>query len=803
MPRSKPKVTARNKRPVLWFREIGIADVPLVGGKNASLGEMLRELGGRGVPVPDGFAITATAYRMLLASGLEQSIRKNLTGLNVRNIPDLRRRGAAVRALVLKTPFPERLTHDILAAYRTLERREGRNVPVAVRSSATAEDLPDASFAGQQETYLNIRGEHALLAACHEAFASLFTDRAISYRAEKKFSHFAVALSIGVQKMVRSDKGCSGVVFSLDTETGFRDAVVINGSWGLGDTIVQGMVNPDEYVVFKPTLALRKHAVIGKKLGNKKVKEIYATGGARPVKLVPVALRDQQRFVLTDREAEQLAKWAVIIEQHYSKKRRQDTPMDMEWAKDGITGKLYIVQARPETVVSRRNAAILERYHLGTKSHVLLTGSPVGSKIGSGKVHVIENVKRITDFRPGEVLVTDMTDPNWEPIMKIASAIITNRGGRTSHAAIISREFGIPAIVGTNTATTVLRTGQGVTVSCSEGDVGTVYAGILKFRVSRTDLTALRRPKKPALMLIVGSPERAFADSFLPNDGVGLVREEFIINEEIRVHPLALLHTDRVDAKTRKIIAGITAGYKSNADFYVQKLSMGIARIAAAFYPKPVIVRLTDFKSNEYAGLIGGHTFEPKEENPMLGWRGASRYYSPQYRDAFQLEARALKLVRDDMGLTNVKVLVPVCRTPEEGARVIQEMARAGLVKGRNGLEVYVMCEIPSNVILADVFAKVFDGFSIGSNDLTQMTLGVDRDSPLVRHIYDERNLAMKRTFSEAIKRAHKAGKYIGICGQGPSDYPELGRFLSRKGIDSISLNPDTIISTILNLRKR
>jgi pyruvate,water dikinase len=797
-------VGSRSRRFVLWFEEIGIRDVLLVGGKNASLGEMIRELSPKGVPVPPGFAITASAYRALLASGLEQRIRRTLAGLNVRNIPDLKKRGAAVRKLVLATPFPAELTRAVGAAYRKLEAKEGRNVAVAVRSSATAEDLPDASFAGQQETYLNVRGERALLTACHDAFASLFTDRAISYRAEKKFSHFAVALSIGVQRMVRSDKAGSGVMFSLDTESGFRNVVVINASWGLGDTIVQGMVNPDEYVVFKPTLAAGKRAVVYKKLGNKKVKEVYAPGGAR-VKLVPVAPVDQRRFMLSDAEAERLARWAVTIERHYTAKHRRDTPMDMEWAKDGDSGKLFVVQARPETVHARRNPAVLERYHLRApeaKRRVLLTGSPVGGKIGAGRVSVIEDVKNIAKFRPGEVLVTDMTDPDWEPIMKIASAIVTNRGGRTSHAAIISREFGIPAVVGTNTATEVLKNGQRVTVSCAEGDVGTVYDGIVPFRVVRTNLASLKRPKKPALMLILGSPEQAFTGSLLPNDGVGLAREEFIINEEIRIHPMALLHPEKVDAATRREIARLTAGYPSPAEFYVSRLAQGIARIAAAFYPKPVIVRLSDFKSNEYANLIGGRFFEPKEENPMLGWRGAARYYSPEFREAFQLEVRALKRVREAMGLTNVKVMVPVCRTPEEGRRVLAEMAKGGLARRKNGLEVYVMCEIPSNVILAAEFAKVFDGFSIGSNDLTQMTLGVDRDSSLVRHIYDERNPAVEQMFSDAIARAHAAGRYIGICGQGPSDYPELGRFLARKGIDSISLNPDTIVPTILNLRR-
>ncbi|MDO8559466.1 MAG: phosphoenolpyruvate synthase [bacterium] len=782
---------------VQWFNQLGIKDVPLVGGKNASLGEMYRKLVPKGVAVPNGFAITAEAYFYLLKkAGIRDDIRRILSDLNTKDLRNLQARGRAVRQAILGAKIPPDLEVLIEKSYRQLERQYGKNVDVAVRSSATAEDLPDASFAGQQDTYLNIRGVPMLLDACRRCFASLFTDRAISYRTDKHFDHFRVGLSIGVQKMVRSDRACSGVMFSIDTESGFRDAVLINGSWGLGENIVQGAVTPDEWYVHKPTLKQGFRPIIGRVLGGKRVKMIYSRG-EKPTVNVPTRRAERQRFCLTDREVFALARWACVVEDHYHR------PMDMEWAKDGITGKLFIVQARPETVQSRRDTSILEEYVLSGRGKVLCSGAPVGSKIGVGKARVIHDVSGIHQFKAGEVLVTEMTDPDWEPIMKIAAGIVTNRGGRTCHAAIVSRELGIPCIVGTNDATEHIATGRPVTVSCAEGNVGKVYEGALKFLVRKHNLRHLKRPKTK-VMLNVGSPDIAFSSSFIPNDGVGLAREEFIINDQIKIHPNALLGYAKLkDGKIKRQIDQLTVGYPNKVQYYVDKLAEGIGKIAAAFYPKDVIVRFSDFKTNEYANLVGGTAFEPMESNPMIGWRGSSRYYDPKFKAAFALECRAIHKVREAMGLTNLKVMVPFCRTIKEGKQVLEVMRQNGLRRGVKGLEVYVMCEIPSNVVLAEEFAKIFDGFSIGSNDLTQLTLGVDRDSELVAHIYDERNAAVKTLIAQVIRAAKKHHRKIGICGQAPSDFPDFAQFLVEQGIDSISLNPDTVVKTTIAILKK
>ncbi|MFZ5391293.1 MAG: phosphoenolpyruvate synthase [Patescibacteria group bacterium] len=787
----------KSKKFVLNFSEVGIKDVGLVGGKNASLGEMYQKLLKRGVKVPNGFAVTAYAYRYFLKqAGLDKEIKNILKGLNTHDLKDLARRGQMVRQVILRAEFPDDLKAAIIKAYKILGREfKTDNLDVAVRSSATAEDLPDASFAGQQESYLNIKGEAALLKACKECVASLFTDRAISYRVDKKFDHFAIALSIAVQKMVRSDKSVSGVMFSIDTESGFRETVIINATYGLGEYIVKGYVNPDEYVVFKPTFKQGYPAIISKKLGSKKTKLVYGSGN-RPTAKQVVSTADQQKYTLTDKEVLQLAKWAIQVEDHYKK------PMDMEWAKDGLTGQLYMVQARPETVEANKSRQVLEKYQLKKQGKVLLTGTAVGAKIGQGSVNIIKQVSQISRFKRGSVLVTEMTDPDWEPVMKQASAIVTNSGGRTCHAAIVSRELGIPCIVGTIKGTTVLKEGKSVTVSCAEGEVGQVYDGLLPFEVKKTDLGKLPQTKTK-IMMNVGEPQQAFALSSLPSDGVGLAREELIINDFIKIHPLALLNYDKLkDKAAQKKIAQLTYGYKNKAQYYIDKLAEGVAVLAAAFYPKDVIVRLSDFRSNEYANLIGGREFEPEERNPMIGWRGASRYYDPTYEPAFRLECRALKKVREEFGLTNLKVMVPFCRTVLEGQKVLKIMATEGLKRGQNGLQVYVMCEIPSNVILAKEFAKIFDGFSIGSNDLTQLTLGVDRDSALVAHVYDERNQAVKSLISQVIKEAKAAKAKIGICGQAPSDFPDFAEFLVREGIDSISLNPDTVLATKLRIAK-
>ena len=797
---------------ILWFDEIGIKDVPLVGGKNASLGEMYRKLSEKGVRVPYGFAITAYAYRYLLKkAGIEDKIKEVLKGLNTKDIENLKERGRQVRQLILSSDLPEDLEKEIVESYRRLsEKYSTDNVDVAVRSSATAEDLPDASFAGQQETYLNIRGEEALLQAVKKCFASLFTDRAISYREDKGFDHFSVYLSIAVQKMVRSDAASSGVMFTIDTESGFKDVVLITGAWGLGENVVQGKVNPDEFYVFKPTLKEGYRPIISKTLGEKQYKMIYSEDPNEPVKNIPTTEEERRRYVLSDDEILTLARWGVIIEEHYGK------PMDIEWAKDGDgenigTGELFIVQARPETVYGAKKMSVIETYVLEERGEVLVEGKAVGDKIGQGKVRVIESVDRITEFKPGEVLVTTMTDPDWEPIMKIAGAIVTDRGGRTCHAAIISRELGIPCVIGTVHGTKVLRNVKEVTVDCSDG-VGRVYEGRLKYRRDRVPLDQLPRTRTK-IMMNIGVPGNAFVQGQIPNDGVGLAREEFIINSYIGIHPLALIDYEELkekakgDRKIARVIRAIdarSASYDDKAQFFIDNLAMGIGKIAAGFYPNDVIVRLSDFKTNEYANLIGGYLYEPEESNPMLGWRGASRYYDERFKPAFGLECKAIKKVRDEMGLTNVKVMVPFCRTPEEGRKVIEVMEEFGLKQGENGLEVYVMCEIPSNVILADEFADVFDGFSIGSNDLTQLTLGLDRDSDLVAHIFDERNEAVKRLVKYVIDVAHRhePRRKIGICGQAPSDFPEFAEFLVECGIDSMSLNPDVVISTRLNIAK-
>lgn len=780
---------------ILWFKHVRNTDVKFVGGKNASLGEMYSLLTPKGVRVPNGFAVTAAAYQYFITStGVKKKIKTILKDLNTKNIQNLMDHGQHVRQTIMDADLPADLKSQIRSAYAKLEKEYGQNCDVAVRSSATAEDLPDASFAGQQETYLNIRGAEAVVAATKRCIASLFTNRAISYRHDQGFDHFKVSLSVGVQKMVRSDKACSGVMFSIDTESGFRGAAVINGSWGLGENVVLGRVTPDEWVVFKPTLAKGFKPIIKEVLGDKKIKMIYTANPAKPTKNVPTTAADHDRFCLADTEVLELARWAAQIEAHYHK------PMDMEWAKDGVTNKLFIVQARPETVASRRDTSTLETYELGKKSKVVITGLAVGSKIGAGKARVILEAKGMKQFKAGEVLITDITDPDWEPIMKIASAIVTNRGGRTSHAAIVSRELGIPAIVGTGKATNLIHTGQSITVSSAAGTEGHVYAGILPYHVKKVNLKRLARPKTK-VMLIAGDPEQAFAESFIPNDGVGLCREEFIAASWIKIHPEALLHYPTLkDQKAIRQIDQLTVGYENKKEYFVDKLSQGIGMIAAAFYPKEVIVRLSDFKTNEYAGLIGGAEFEPKEENPMIGWRGASRYYDPDFIKAFILEVKALKRVREQFGLTNVKVMVPICRTVEEGKKVIALMADHGLKQHRDGLEVYVMCEVPANVILAEEFAKVFDGFSIGSNDLTQFTLALDRDSGIVSHIANENNEAVKALITQAIHHAKKAKRHIGICGQGPSDFPAFAQFLVHQGIDSISLQPDTVIKTTLKI---
>ena len=785
---------------ILWFNEIELKDLAQVGGKNASLGEMIREITSKGVRIPDGYAVTAAAYRYLLESaGITSQIHKILSDLDTHDMKNLSERGKKIRDLIYNAKLPQDLEAEILAAYKKLCEEYGEETDVAVRSSATAEDLPDASFAGQQETFLNVRGEKALIDACKRCFASLFTDRAISYRVDKGFDHMAIALSIGVQKMVRSDLASSGVIFSIDTESGFKDAILITGSYGLGEMVVQGTVNPDEFFVFKPTLRKGFKPIIQRRLGTKEIKMIYASEGGESTQKVTVPLEDRRRFCISNDEIITLAKWTMIIEDHYSEKANYFKPMDIEWGKDGRTGELFILQARPETVQSQKDANVLETYVLLESKTPVVSGTAVGSKIGAGAVHIIETVSDIKDFKKGEVLVTDMTDPDWEPIMKIAAAIVTNKGGRTCHAAIVSRELGVPCIVGTGDGTRKIKGVKEATVSCSEGEVGNVYEGILKYEVQRINLQEMQRPKT-RIMMNVGNPDIAFNIASIPNDGVGLARLEFIINN-IRIHPMALIQFDKVkDDAVRKEIETLTYGYETKSDFFVDKLAQGVAKIAASFYPNDVIVRMSDFKSNEYANLVGGSFFEPEEENPMIGWRGASRYYDVKYKDGFALECKAMNKVRKEMGLTNVKLMIPFCRTVDEGKRVVEVMKANGIVQGDEGLELYMMVEIPSNVVLIEEFGKVFDGFSIGSNDLTQLTLGLDRDSAQVAHIFDERNAAVLTLVKQAIINANKMGKKIGICGQAPSDYPEFAKFLVECGIDSMSLNSDTVIKTTLEV---
>lgn len=810
------KTKSKNQKNILWFSEIEIKDIALVGGKNASLGEMYSQLRKKNINIPNGFAITSNAYRHFITHNkLEDKFKKILKGLNTGSMRNLAERGYRIRQAILSGEFPDDLHNEIIEAYAKISKEylKGKSfritwdkddhtnhfaggVDVAVRSSATAEDLADASFAGQQESYLNVSGEYQLLESIKKCFSSLFTDRAISYRVDKGFGQFDVALSVTVQKMVRSDEASSGVMFTIDTESGFQDAVVINGSWGLGENIVKGKVNPDEFIVHKPTLKKGFRPIIGKKLGSKESKLVYSVGGTTTTQNASVPQEDRKKFCLKDDEVLKLAQWGMQIEEHYKKS------MDIEWAKDGRTGEMFIVQARPETVQSQKDKNVLEKYKLKEKGRILCSGSAVGNKIGSGKANVIKDVAKIADFKKGEVLVTEMTDPDWEPIMKIASAIVTNSGGRTSHAAIVSRELGIPCVVGTGDATKIIKDRKYVTVNCSEGEVGQIFEGLLRFEIKRTNLKNIRK-SRTNIMMNVGNPDQAFELSFIPNDGVGLAREEFIITEYIKIHPLALRHFEKVkDKEDRKKIEEMTHGYKNKEEFFVEKLAEGIGRIAAAFYPKDVIVRMSDFKTNEYATLIGGKSFEPEEENPMIGWRGASRYYDPDYIDGFRLECLAFKKVRDVMGLTNMKAMVPFCRTIEEGKKVLSQMEKYGLKRGVNGLDVYVMCEIPSNVILAHEFSKIFDGFSIGSNDLTQLTLGVDRDSAKVAHIYDERNEAVKELIRQVIKKAHEAKRKVGICGQAPSDFVDFAKFLVEEGIDSISLNPDTVIKTMMEIGK-
>jgi pyruvate,water dikinase len=781
---------------VVWLDEPEATDVSLTGGKGASLSVMIRNLKKNGVRVPDGFVITTHSFRRFIQeAGIKGSIEKLLSRLDRKTMSNLPQIGEKVRILIKDYKFPADVRGAILKAYDDIVAKYGNNISFAVRSSATAEDMADASFAGQHDSFLNVKGKDDILNAVKKCFASLFTDRAISYREDKGFAHTDIALSVVVQLMVRSDMASSGVIFTIDTESGFKDVVFITGSYGLGESIVQGMVNPDEYLVFKPALKKGFRSIISKKLGSKKTKTVFSKYQTR---VMEVDENERRRYVLTDDEIIQLAEWACTVEDHYGK------PMDIEWAKDGRSGKLFIVQARPETVHSVNNADFSERYVLDEKGKLLLKGKAVGSKIGQGRANVIKSVKFISNFRDGDVLVTDMTDPDWEPIMKKAAAIITNRGGRTCHTAIISRELGIPCVIGTEKGTEILEGVKEVTVSCAEGDAGKVYRGRLKYHKERIDVKSLPKTRTK-IMMNIGIPGQAFSKGQIPNDGVGLAREEFIINSYIGIHPLALVHFEELkkraenDEKIADVVRKIeekTSSFKNKEDFFVEKLAQGIAKIAAGFYPNDVIVRLSDFKTNEYANLLGGYLYEVEESNPMLGWRGASRYYDPGFKPAFRMECMAIRKVREEMGLDNVKTMVPFCRTPEEGRKVIKTMEEFGLKRGQNGLEVYVMCEIPSNVIEAEAFADIFDGFSIGSNDLTQLALGLDRDSELVSHIYDERSETVKRLVKRVIEVAKKRGKKIGICGQAPSDFPEFAAFLVECGIDSISLNSDTVIKT-------
>lgn len=779
------------KQNVVWFEKLGINDVEHVGGKNASLGEMISQLSSAGVSVPGGFATTAHAYRQFLAQGgLQDKINEALHSLNIDDVKALAEVGETIRGWIMNAPMPADLEQDIRAAYSQLEG-EHAEIAVAVRSSATAEDLPDASFAGQQETFLNIRGIDNVLVAIKEVFASLFNDRAISYREHQGFKHSLVALSAGIQKMVRSETGSSGVMFTLDTESGFRDAIFITSSYGLGETVVQGAVNPDEFYIYKPTLSAGRPAILRRNLGSKAIKMVYGEHGAAgsSVETVPVEENLRHKFSITDEDVTELAKQALIIESHYR------NPMDIEWAKDGDDGKIYILQARPETVKSQDSSSTMVRYLLQETGKVLVEGRSIGQRIGQGPVRLVSHIREMEKVQPGDVLVTDMTDPDWEPVMKRAAAIVTNRGGRTCHAAIIARELGIPAVVGCGDATELLSEGQDVTVSCAEGDTGLIYEGRLEFDVQKNSIESM--PSLPfKIMMNVGNPDRAFDFQNLPHQGVGLARLEFIINRMIGVHPKALLNYAALPKEVKATVDMRIAGYSSPVDFYVEKLVEGISTLAAAFAPEKVIVRMSDFKSNEYANLIGGSLYEPHEENPMLGFRGASRYISENFRDCFELECRALKKVREEMGFTNVEIMVPFVRTVGEAEQVIDLLASNGLKRGENDLRVIMMCELPTNALLAEEFLEHFDGFSIGSNDLTQLTLGLDRDSGIVAHLFDERDPAVKVLLKLAIEACNSKGKYVGICGQGPSDHPDLAKWLMDIGIDSISLNPDTVLDT-------
>jgi len=779
-----------NTQPLtVWLSQVSRDDGSVVGGKNASLGEMINQLERTGIRVPHGFATTAAAYRAFIAANaLEDAIRLNLVRLE--KDPDkLADVGSNIRSMILDADFSPVLSEAIVNAYHQMAAELGSEPAVAVRSSATAEDLPEASFAGQLETFLNVKGDDELLRSCKRCFASLFTDRAISYRASHGFDHMDVAVSVGVQRMVRADKGCSGVMFSIDTDTGFPDVVLVNGGWGLGETIVQGLIDPDEYEVFKPLLDRDSFApIIHKRCGGKAQKLLYSDKGGRPVELVETSPEERAALVLNDNDILTLARWAVAIERHYGQ------PMDMEWAKDGETGELFIVQARPETVQARREAGHMRSYRLKQSGKRLVEGAAIGDAIAAGKVCRIASAENIADFKPGSILVTEMTDPDWVPIMKKAAAIVTDHGGRTSHAAIVSRELGLPAVIGTGQATGMLTDGQEVTVSCAEGETGAVYEGLLDFEASDLDLSDVPATRTK-VMINLANPSAAFLWWRLPGDGIGLARMEFIIGNMIKIHPMALVHFDDLDDEhARRQIEELTSAYEDKSEFFVDVLAQSIARIAAAYYPKPVIVRMSDFKTNEYAGLIGGKQFEPHEDNPMLGWRGASRYYSDGYRAGFALECRAMRRVREDIGLSNVKLMVPFCRTIEEADKVIDVLASNGLERGKNGLEVFVMAEIPSNILLAEQFAERFDGFSIGSNDLTQLTLGVDRDSDILRGLFDERNEAVTSMIAQLLERTAGKGVYTGICGQAPSDYPAFAGFLVDHGIDSISVSPDSFL---------
>lgn len=795
----------KNEKSVLWFDELKIEDIPKVGGKNASLGEMYSSLKSKKINVPYGFATTSYAYNNFLKS-IKNEIKEILKDLNTKDIQNLQERGKRIRNLIIDSDFSETFSSKIKKSYEKLEKIYGKNCDVAIRSSATAEDLPDASFAGQQETYLNISGFKNVLHNIKLCFASLFTDRAISYRVDKNFSHFDIALSCGVQKMVRSDLASSGVMFTLDTESGFEDVVFITGAYGLGENVVQGAVTPDEFYVFKPTLKKGYKSVISKKIGEKHIKMIYGEG-SKSTKNVPVPKHKREEFTLNEKEILKLAKWACEIEDHYSKKRKHHQPMDIEWAKDGITNELYIVQARPETIHSNKNKNIIEEYVLKSKKpNPIVKGLSIGSKISTGKVKIIHNIFEGKDFNEGDVLVTEITDPDWEPIMKKASAIITNRGGRTCHAAIISREMGVPAVVGCENATKVLKENQKVTIDCSSGEEGLVYEGILEYYINEFSVNKIPETKTK-IMLNIGNPNLAFQQSFLPVEGVGLAREEFIINSYIKIHPNAILNYEQLKKNPKakvaiKQIKEITKGYSDKKQYYIDKLCEGFSQIASAFYPKKVILRLSDFKSNEYRNLIGGEFFEPEEENPMIGFRGASRYYSEDFKQAFELELKAVEKARKQNGLFNIELLIPMVRTTDELISVLKIIEKTSLMKDKNRIKVNVMCEVPSNVILADQFLELCDGFSIGSNDLTQLTLGLDRDSPIVSHIFDERNQAIKDLVTHVINKCRFKKKYIGICGQAPSDYPEFARFLVERGIESISLNPDSVIKTKVMIAK-